>query len=338
MKACVTTGERRKMEYREVPKPSLEPGMLLLNIKYACICGSDLEYLDGSLGDGIISPDAILGHEFVAEVVEVGEGVTGWAVGDRAVPGSGHGTGRPRGMGLAGGYAAIGGAMAEYMVKSPLSLQKVPDHVSDEEAALVEPLGTGVASVLGARLGLGTSAILLGKSVVVIGVGRIGLLAMMTAKVSGAAPVIGVDIVQSRLDKALELGADAVFNASKVDVVSEVIKLTGGGANVIILCIRDGKVLNQAVEMSCRDAVIAVTGVVPPTEVTLAKWQAKRIRLITILGAPGGEDSLGLSMHLIAHKQVDPRPLISEIMPLADIQRALDTQYSGENIAVMLKP
>ena len=129
--------------------------MLLLKIKYACICGSDLEYLDGSLGDGTIVSDAVLGHEFVAEVVEIGEGVTGWEVGDRAAPGSGHGTGRPPGPGLAGGYAAIGGSMAEYMVKSPYTLQKVPVHVSDEKAALVEPPGVGVASVLGATLVLG---------------------------------------------------------------------------------------------------------------------------------------------------------------------------------------
>jgi len=338
MKACVTTGEKRRMDCEQVPKPSIEPGLLLLKTRYACICGSDLEYLDGSLGDGTISPGAVLGHEFVAEVIEVGEGVTGWEIGDRATPGMGHGTGKLPGRGLAGGYAAIGGAMAEYMLKSPYSLQKVPTHVSDEEAALVEPLGTSVASVLGAVLGLGRSGVLLGKSVVIIGAGRIGLLAMMTAKVAGAAPVIGIDLVQSRLDKALELGADAVVNAGEVDTVSEVMKLTGSGANASILCIRDGKVLNQAVDMSSRDAVIVVTGVVPPTEVTMAKWQGKRTRLITVLGAPGGEDSLGLAMYLIAHKQVDPRPLISDVMPLENIQQALDTQYNGENIAVLLKP
>jgi threonine dehydrogenase-like Zn-dependent dehydrogenase len=121
MQACIATGEKRRTVCQEIPAPAIEPGMLLLKTKYACICGSDLEYLDGSLsliGQGIthagaiighkaaadlglnqpveesqfgevlaIRPGSIPGHEFVAEVVEVGGSLTGWAVGDRVVPG-----------------------------------------------------------------------------------------------------------------------------------------------------------------------------------------------------------------------------------------------------------
>ena len=84
----------------------------------------------------------------------------------------------------------------------------------------------------------------------VIGAGKIGLLAAMAAKVAGASPVIIVDLVQSRLDKALELGADAALNASEVDVIAEVGKLTGEGADAILICVRDGRVLNQAAEIA----------------------------------------------------------------------------------------
>ena len=332
MKACVTTGEKRKMECREVPKPSVEPGMILLKIKYACICGSDLEFLDKVYGS--IAAGTVIGHEFVGEVVEVGEGVTGWVVGDRAAPGPGYGAGLPPRrlrIGEPGGYESIGHAMAEYMNASPLRLQKVPDSVTDEQAAMVEPLGAGVRSIIGAGLKPGMSG-------VIIGTGKIGLLAMMAAKVYGASPVIAVDLVQSRLDKALELGANAAINAGKVDAVSEVVKLTKGGADAVVICVRDGKVLNQAVDMCGTGATISVAGVIPPTEITMNRWISKRLRLATVLGGSGGPDTLALAMYLMSHKQVDPRPLISEIMPLADIQRALDTQYSGENIAVMLKP
>ena len=362
MKACVATGEKRRIECKEMPIPSIEPGMLLLKTKYACICGSDLEYLDGSfgmIGHGVTHPGALIGHrmaaalgldkgfsqpdigirpgsipghEFVAEVVEVGEGVTGWAVGDRAVPGPGiPGNPPPRPVRQqSGGYETFR-AWAEYMLTHPIGVQKVPDHVSDEEAALVEPLGTGIGSVIGSGLEPGQSG-------VIIGAGKIGLLAMMSAKVSGAAPIIVVDLVQSRLDKALELGADAVVNASEVDAISEVVKLTEDGANAIIICVRDGKVLNQAVEMARRGATIVLAGFVPPMEVNPMLWTFKQLRIVGVLGGPAGSQNvMGLSMYLIAHKQIDPRPLITEIIPFDDCQRAVDSVYSGENIAVLLK-
>jgi len=364
MKACVATGEKRSIECKDIPIPEVEPGTLLLKTKYACICGSDLEYLDGSfdlIRQGVTHPGAIMGHqaaaelgidkitdipsriivpgsvpghEFVAEIVEVGEGVNGWVVGDRVVPGSGlPGVPQPPRMAARpfGGYETYR-AWAEYMVTSPLAVQKVADHVSDEEAAFVEPLGTGIGSVIG-------SGVKPGQSAVIIGAGKIGLLAMMSAKVSGAAPVIVVDVIQSRLDKALEIGADAVIDASKVDVISEVVKLTGDGANAVIICVRDGQVLNQAVEMGSRGATIVLAGFVPPMEVNPMIWTVKQLRIVGVLGGPAGSQNvMTLSMYLIAHKQIDPKPLISEIIPFNDCQRAIDSVYSGKNIAVLLKP
>jgi L-iditol 2-dehydrogenase len=364
MKACMATGERRRIECKEIPKPTVGPGLLLLKTKYACICGSDLEYLDGSfalIGKGVthpgtvvghsvaaeigldkssdmpprdILPDSIPGHEFVAEVAEVGEGVNGWVVGDRVVPGPGlPGVPQPQRTisRQPGGYETYR-AWAEYMVTSPLAVQRVPDHVSDEEAAFVEPLGTGIGSVIGSGLKPGQSG-------VIIGAGKIGLLAMMSAKVSGAAPIIAVDIVQSRLDKALEIGADAVVNASEVDAISEVVKLTGDGANAVIICVRDGQVLNQAVEMGSRGATIVLAGFVPPMEVNPMLWTYKQLRIVGVLGGPAGSQNvMGLSMYLISHKQINPKPLITEIIPFDDCQRAIDSVYSGENIAVLLRP
>jgi len=251
MKACVATGEKRKIECREIPAPAAAPGKLLLKTKYACICGSDLEYLDGSLAlvsqglthvgaitgykvaaelaldtlpDAVslisqvfsIQPGSIPGHEFVAEVVEVGEGLTGWAVGDRVVPFlNPPGTTPPEDRTM--GYETYR-AWAEYMVVPPYSVQKVPDHVSDEEAVFAEPLSTGVGSVIGSGLQPGQSGVILGA-------GKIGLLVMMSARVYGASPVIVVDVVPSRLEKAKELGADAVINAGEVDAVAKWLNL-----------------------------------------------------------------------------------------------------------------
>ena len=162
---------------------------------------------------------------------------------------------------------------------------------------------------------------------------------MMSARVYGVSPVIVVDLVQSRLDKALELGADAVVNAREQDVVAEVVRLTGDGANGVIICVRDGNVLNQAVEMSCRGATIVLAGFVPPAEVNPMLWTQKQLKIVGVLGGPAGSQNVSvLAMYLISHKQIDPRPLISEIIPFADVQRAVDSVYSGKNIAVLLKP
>ncbi len=341
MRACVATGEKRRVECRDIPMPEAGSGWLLLKTKYACICGSDLEYLDGSFGymahgtsqseaagnapAGMgIRPGSIPGHEFVAEVTQVGEGVRGWAVGDRAAP---LGSPDPQGIGEPQeGYENYK-CMAEYFLSTPSGLLKVPAHVSDEEAVFVEPLSTGNGAVAAAGLRPGRSA-------VVFGAGKIGLLAAMAAKVAGASPVISIDLVQSRLDKALELGVDAALNASEVDVITEVAKLTGAGADAVLICVRDGKVLNQAVEMARRGgATIVLAGFVLPMEVNPMLWAVKQLRIIGILGG-----SMVDSLHMISHRQIDPKPLISEVIPFDDCQRAFDSVFNGENIAVLLGP
>lgn len=327
MKACVATGEKRKLESREIPVPGVEPGWMLLKTIYTCICGSDLEYLDGSFGLinpglGEIRPGSIPGHEFVAEVVEVGDGVKGWSLGDRAVP---LGNPDPRGIGAPiPGYENYR-CMAEFFLSTPFGVLKVPDHVTDEVAVFVEPLCTGNGAVASA-------AVRPGQSVVVVGAGKIGLLAAMAAKVAGASPVISIDMVESRLQKALEVGVDATLNAGEVEVVAEVAKLTDGGASAVLICVRDGKVLNQAAEMAKPGGSIILAGFVAPMEVNPMLWTVKRLKVIGILGG-----SMEDSMYMLARQQIDPKPLISEIIPFDDCQRAIDSVYSGENIAVLLK-
>jgi len=354
MKAVVTTGEKRGLTIEEVPTPQVQPGTLLLKTKYCSICGSDLEYFDGSFEffkGGELHAGAIVGHEFCAEVVEIGEGIKGWSIGDRVAPG---GTRRPCGQcyfcqhrlyqfcsggsqralpydNVPGGYGSKNGAMAEYFIRPPNAVQKVSDSVSDEEAALVEPLATGVSGVAAAGLRSGESA-------VVFGAGKIGLGTMLCAKAAGAAPVIVVDVVKSRLDKALEMGADAALNAKEVDVVSEVVKLTEEGPDAIIVCVRDGKVLNQAIDMVRRGGIIVLIGFVPPTEINPGLWILKNLRFVGVLGQIIGISPMGTSMSLIAHKQVNVKPLISKIMPFEEAQSAIDSMYSGENIVVLLEP
>lgn len=324
MKACVATGEKGQMECREVPEPELEPGTLLLKTKCALICGSDIEYLHGLHGD--VVPNEIRGHEFVAEVAGVGEGVRDWEIGDRAVPIS---------------YTSNYGCWADYFVTRPVGVQKVPDQVDDEDAVFVEPLHTGFGSAEACDLKPG-------EALCVIGAGKIGLLAIMSAKLMGAAPIIAVDIEQSRLDKALELGADAAFNANEVDVIEEVKALTpsaighpaGYGPEAIIICVRQGQVLNQALEMGMQGARIILAGFVPKTEIDPELLVLKQLTLSGVLAGRFGENrNNGVrAMRLLANKQMSPKELITDTMHYPDIQEAMDSTISGENLAVLLRP
>lgn len=200
-----------------------------MKTKCCSICGTDLEYLDNTLSyrqGGELHAGAILGHEFCGEVVEADAGGEGWAVGDRATT-SGVRTlcgecyfcrrrlyhlclGKDHVRAIyteviPGGYGHRNGALAEYVIRRPSQVLKLPESVSDAEGALVEPLSVGVGGVEAAEIGPGDTA-------VVIGAGKIGLGAMSVAKVAGASLVIGVDLHPHRLDKAREMGADVVLD------------------------------------------------------------------------------------------------------------------------------
>jgi threonine dehydrogenase-like Zn-dependent dehydrogenase len=216
--------------------------------------------------------------------------------------------------------------MAEYFLKPPQMVEAIPENVSLEEACLAEPLATGLGSVMAADIGMGRSA-------VIIGAGKIGLNALLCARVSGAAPIIVVDLIKSRLDKAQEMGADAVLNAAEVDVVSEVVRLTDAGPDAVLICVREGAVLNQAAQMVRLGGAITLTGFVNPMQVDPRIWTEKQL---TIKGHISGP--VKMALNLMANKMVDVKPLISEIMPLADAQRGFDSIRSGQNIAVLLKP
>jgi threonine dehydrogenase-like Zn-dependent dehydrogenase len=348
MKAVVSTGAKREVVVRDIPKPLVQPGTLLLKTKYCSICGTDLEYLDNSLSylsaGSELHAGAILGHEFSAEVAEVGEGVKGWTIGDRVAVGE---TRQSCGqcyfcrrrlphlcLGVTGirslftrAYGDKSGAMAEYFVRASTAVQKIPDNVSDEEAVLVEPLSNGMSAVRAAEIRPGDSA-------VVIGAGKIGLGAMLCARAAGATPLIVIDVIKSRLEKALEMGADAVINAKEVDVIPEVLRLTEAGPDAVLICVRHGAVLNQSIDMVRRGGAIVLVGFMPPTEITpdLLVW--KNLKLTGVFGA----SPLITPMNLIARKQVNVKPLISAIIPMDEAQRAFDSMYSGENIVALLKP
>ena len=212
--AVMTQLQHVEIQQREVPKPGA--GEVLVKIEYVGICGSDLHYYEsGRIGDFIVNYPFVLGHEAAGTVVEAGSGVTHIKPGDRVALEPGRTCGKCE-FCRQGKYnlcrdveffatPPIDGVFQEYVVHEAALCFKLPDHVSSMEGALIEPLAVGMHAAMqgGARLG---------QTAVVTGAGCIGLVTLLSLKAMGVSRVIVADIMEKRLEKALELGADAVIN------------------------------------------------------------------------------------------------------------------------------
>ncbi|GFP35739.1 threonine 3-dehydrogenase, partial [Candidatus Hakubella thermalkaliphila] len=230
-----------KIKVEEVDKPPLPLGGLLVKVSCCAICGTDYKLLITE--NPRFKPPLIIGHEFVGRVVEKGAEVTDFQVGDRLTMATTISCGRcelcHRGLGnLCESRICVGtdipGAMAEYLAIPALALQrgnvlKVPDGLSDEAAALSEPLGCAINAQLIAKVGLG-------QTVLIVGAGPLGCLHAELARASGALKVYLTQRSEPRLSLARKLAVDAVIDASAHDPVSEVRRLTQGqGADVVIV-------------------------------------------------------------------------------------------------------
>ena len=263
-RAAYMTG-LKQMEIRDIPMPAPAAGQVLVKLEYVGICGSDVHYYEhGRIGDFVVNGDFILGHECAGTVVSVGDGVTHCAVGDRVAlePGATCGqcefctTGRynlcPDVEFLA--TPPYHGCFENY-ISFPAHLAfKLPAGISAKEGALVEPLSVGLeaASIAGVKLG---------SSVVILGAGCIGLTALLASKACGATDITVVDVIQKRLDKAMELGATRVFNAAQTDTVQAILDATNGeGADVVMETAGSSKTLQQTIDVVKRGGVIVVVG------------------------------------------------------------------------------
>ena len=231
MKTAVMT-DIRKVRIEEREKPVPKEGEVLVKVEYVGICGSDLHYYEsGRIGNFIVEPPFVLGHEAGGTVVEVGSGVTHLKAGDRVALEPGKTCGHCEHC-KAGKYnlcedviffatPPVDGVFQEYVAHEAGLCFKLPDNVSTLEGALVEPLSVGLHAAMqgGAHIG---------QTAVVTGAGCIGLVSLLALKAMGVSRVIVVDVIEKRLQKAKELGADYVINGKEQDTVAEIKRLTEG--------------------------------------------------------------------------------------------------------------
>src|SRR6476619_1701369 len=243
MKANVFRGSN-KIEIAEIDKPRAGAGEAVIRVTLTTICGTDLHIVRGEYP---VVPGLVIGHEPVGVIEELGEGVSGYSVGDRVLVGaitpcgqcgaclSGHSAqcGHGEGYEALGGWRfgnTINGAQAEFL-KVPYAqanLAKIPDELTDEQVVLLADIASTGFS------GAESAGIKIGDSVVVFAQGPIGLCATAGAKLMGASLIIGVDSDPVRLAMAKRMGADVALDFTQVDVIAEVMRLTGGGADVTV--------------------------------------------------------------------------------------------------------
>lgn len=332
-----------KFVIQDMVKPELVPETLLLKVKYTSICGSDIHIWQwgpvpknerqkrsfeafGKAYFGL-PPSAILGHQLSGEVVETGPGVEQYKPGDRITI---------RG---AGGYADYAVAMG--LGGHPLSsvVYPLPEEVTYEQAALVEPLSVAVDAVRRSRLNLGDVT-------VVQGAGTIGLFVMQCARAAGARRVFVTEVSDIRIEKAMESGADEVVNARRENVVERIRELTGGfGPDIVYDCAGNPEATRTMIEFAPagRGKVIIVSTYEQPFEIDLNMVMMKNLEVVGFLsGLPGSyppqSDPFDIAIELIRSGKVQVDPLISRVMPLEKINDAFTVLSKAEEMGVLIQP
>ena len=333
---------RKDIRYVDVPEPSPGVGMLKVKVTLAGICGTDLkEYTSGPV---LIPPTKVpltMGHEFAGKVAEVGKGVKGFKAGDR-VSGVGYyycGECYVCKKGLYNlcvnqGFTGLltDGCMAEYFVIPDYACYNLPDSVSDEQGALVEPLAVALHAI-------GQAHIKPGDTVAIVGDGAIGLCSVLAAKVAGASEIYMIAKHKGRGKLAVKMGATAVIYTSEGNPVKKLQSLTGGiGTNAAIECVGRPETPQLAVELTQRGGIAVIVGIFEKPG--MIDFSAITFTEKTIVGSSIYVHEGQTAIELMANKRIDPSPLISSIIPLQDAAKkgfeAL-ANNKDDNVKVLLR-
>lgn len=325
MKAAVIYGTK-DVRVEDVKEPTAGAGKVKVKVEWAGICGSDLHAYHHGIG---VSAEPYpltnqglpltLGHEFAGVISEVGEGVTGFAIGDRVAieplifaaddyyVQQGH-------YNRAVSFGFIGlqgdGGFAEYAVVDAEKAHKLPENVSLEEGALVEPTAVVVQAVKESQLKIG-------DAVVVYGAGPIGLLTIIAAKAAGAATIIAVDISPERLQKALEVGATTVVHSGEEDATAKIMSLHPYGVDVAYEAAGAQQTFTGALEVIKKGGqLMIIAAYAKPVTLDVNSILTKEITIKTSLAY---RHIFPEVIAMIASGRLDVKPVITRQIKLDDI-------------------
>lgn len=338
MKTAVMLGiGKMGFEERDIPQP--KDNEVLVQLEYVGICGSDLHYYEtGAIGDYVVKPPFVLGHEPGGTVVEVGKNVKHLKAGDRVALEPGRTCGHCE-FCKEGKYnlcpdvvffatPPVDGVFQEYVAHEADLCFKLPDNVSTMEGALIEPLAVGFHAAIQGDAHLGQKA-------VVMGAGCIGLVSMMALKARGVSEVYVVDIMEKRLEKALELGAAGVINGAKEDVAQKVNEITNGrGMDLVIETAGTEITTRQAIQIARKGSNIVLVGYSKTGEMTLPMSLVldKELTFKTVFRY---RHIYPMAIEAVAAGKVDLKGIVTDIFTLDEAQKAMD--YSVNNKADIVK-
>lgn len=338
MKTAVMLGIG-KMGFEERDIPQVKDDEVLVKLEYVGICGSDLHYYEtGAIGDYVVEPPFVLGHEPGGTVVEVGKNVTHLKAGDRVAlePGKTCGhcefckTGRYNLCPDVVFFATppVDGVFQEYVAHEADLCFKLPNNVSTLEGALIEPLAVGFHAAIQGDAHLGQKA-------VVMGAGCIGLVSMMALKARGVSEVYVVDIMEKRLKKALELGADGVINGAEENVEQKIRQITDGrGVDLVIETAGTEITTRQAISIAKKGSNIVLVGYSKSGEMTLPMSLVldKELTFKTVFRY---RHIYPMAIEAVAQGKVNLKGIVTDIFDLDDVQKAMD--YSVNNKTDIVK-
>ena len=328
------------MQSIEIPTPG--PSQALVRMRLSTVCGSDIHMVD-EIPE--LPPGTPMGHEAVAEVVDAGDGVTGFAQGDRVIASCLFGCGicarcQQGEIAICERYGApmnllFGGQGEYYLVpNADLNMAKVPDDLDDEAVLFAtDIMSTAFGAIERAELRYG-------DSVAVFAQGPVGLCVTAAARARGAGLVVAVESIPARVAMAKRLGADRVVEPA--DAVATVLEMTGGkGVDVAVEALGSQTTLENAARVTRLGGTLSGVGVYTkyPTVAMPTDGTFLHRRFVTTL-CPCGADRLRRMMDVVRYGKVDLRPLFTHHMKLADTPAAYDLFRSRRDgvIKVALRP
>ena len=338
MKSLVKKHAEKGIWLEDTAKPEVGHNDLLIKIRKTAICGTDMHiYNWDEWAQNTIPVPMVVGHEYVGEVVGMGQEVRGFEVGDR-VSGEGHITcghcrncraGRRH---LCRNESGVGvnrpGAFAEYLVIPSFNAFKIPDNISDDMASIFDPFGNAVHTAL--------SFDLVGEDVLITGAGPIGIMAAAVAKHVGARHVVITDINPYRLDLAKKMGASRAVDVSKEnlqDVMNELGMTEGFDIGMEMSGVPVA--LRDMLDSMNNGGKVAMLGI-PPQDVAI-NWNDVIFKGLVIKGIYGREMfETWYKMASLLQSGLDLSPIITHQFNIDDFQKGFDTMGSGESGKVIL--
>ncbi len=312
------------IEIKEVPVPEVKPGQVLVAMKRVGVCGSDIHVFHGQ--HPYVTYPLTQGHEVSGEIVALGEGVTSLAIGQKVTiePQVTCGQCHPCRHGkynLCENLKVMGfqttGAASEYFAVDAAKITLLPDSMTFEEGAMIEPLAVAVHAVK--RVGDIT-----GKKVAVLGAGPIGILLVQTLKAFGAAEVLVTDVSDLRLKLAKACGADYAFNTREVEFGQVVVECFGPDkADLIYDCAGNNITMGQAIQNARKGSIIVLVAVFAGmATVDLAKLNDSELDLYTTMMYR--HDDYIDAIRIVSEGKVNLKPLVSKHFPLVQYQDAYE--------------